>query len=54
VYGADRDDKFAKMVPLLRFAGLVAKNMRPVEVSVVVNKLLDGLLVAGMCTDAKR
>ncbi|WP_047999118.1 NAD-dependent epimerase/dehydratase family protein [Lactiplantibacillus herbarum] len=54
VYGADRDDQIAKMVPLLRFAGLFAKNIRPVEVSVVAKKLLDSLLVAGMCTDAKR
>lgn len=51
VYGADRNDQITKMVPLLRFAGIFAKNMRPVEVSVVAKKLLADLLVAGTNTE---
>ena len=32
VYGAGRDDKLAKMVPLLTFCGLFNKNLKPVKV----------------------
>ncbi len=43
VYGAGRSDKFAKMVPLLKFAGLFNKNVRPVKVEDVASQLVNGL-----------
>lgn len=43
VYGAGRDDKLTKMVPLLKFFGIFNKNMRPVTVEEVAKELVDGM-----------
>ncbi|MFZ2352938.1 NAD-dependent epimerase/dehydratase family protein [Paucilactobacillus nenjiangensis] len=39
VYGNGRQDSMTKMVPLLKFFGLFAKNMKPVDVNEVVSDL---------------
>lgn len=44
VYGAGRDDKLTKMVPLLKFFGIFNKNMKPVTVEEVAKQLVDGML----------
>lgn len=44
VYGAGRDDKLAKMVPLLKFLGLFNKNMRPVRVEDVAAEIVSGII----------
>lgn len=44
VYGNDRNDALAKMVPLLKFLGLFSKKLRPVTVDEVAKELVDGLL----------
>lgn len=43
VYGAGRSDALAKMVPLMKFLGLFAKNMRPIKVEDVAKQLIDEL-----------
>lgn len=43
VYGAGRDDKLTKMVPLLKFFGIFSKNMKPVRVESVAKALIDGM-----------
>lgn len=47
VYGAGRNDKLAKMVPLLKFCGIFNKNMRPVKVEDVAAQLVDGMIQVG-------
>ena len=39
VYGNGQQDSMTKMVPLLKFFGLFAKNMKPVDVNEVVSDL---------------
>lgn len=46
VYGAGRDDKLTKMVPLLKFFGIFSKNMKPVQVEDVARELVDGMVAA--------
>ncbi|WP_461218435.1 NAD-dependent epimerase/dehydratase family protein [Lapidilactobacillus salsurivasis] len=43
VYGADRHDKLAKMIPLLRFCGLFVPKMKPVRIETVITVLRQGL-----------
>lgn len=43
VYGAGRDDKLAKMVPLMKFFGVFSKKMKPVCVEDVASELVDGM-----------
>lgn len=43
VYGADRNDALAKMVPLMKFFGIFAKGMKPVRVEDVAAQLIDEL-----------
>jgi len=39
IYGNGRQDSMTKMVPILKFFGIFAKNMKPVDVNNVVNDL---------------
>ena len=43
VYGNDRSDTLAKLVPLFKFLGLFAKNFKPVTVDAVAREMVDGL-----------
>ncbi|MDO5750929.1 MAG: NAD-dependent epimerase/dehydratase family protein [Rothia sp. (in: high G+C Gram-positive bacteria)] len=43
IYGADRSDALAKMVPLFKFLGLFAANMKPVLVQDVAAELIEKL-----------
>jgi uncharacterized protein YbjT (DUF2867 family) len=46
VYGAGRKDSMARMVPLLKVAGVFSKKLRPVRVSTVARQLVDELVEA--------
>lgn len=43
VYGNGRKDSLTKMVPLLKFAGIFSKNVRPVTVDEVADELVEGM-----------
>lgn len=43
VYGNGRNDALSKMVPLLKFAGIFSKKMRPVEVKDLAEELISKL-----------
>lgn len=43
IYGNGRNDKMAKMVPVMKFFGLFLPKMKPVEVSKIANNLIDKL-----------
>lgn len=44
VYGNGRKDSMTRWVPMLKFFGLFAKNLRPVDVNVVAQEMVDQLL----------
>lgn len=44
VYGAGRSDKLTKMVPLLKFAGIFNKNVRPMRVEDVAAEIANGIV----------
>ena len=43
VYGGDRDDLLAKLVPVFKFLGIFIKNARPVRVEPVAQSLIEKL-----------
>lgn len=44
VYGNGRSDLLSKMVPLLKFAGIFSKKMKPVEVNGLADELISKLI----------
>ncbi|MBP1043567.1 NAD-dependent epimerase/dehydratase family protein [Vagococcus sp. BWB3-3] len=44
VYGKDRNDSMAKMVPLLKFFGIFMKSVRPIRVENLAKELVDKLI----------
>lgn len=44
VYGNGRNDSLSKMVPLLKFAGIFSKKMKPVKVDDLADELISKLL----------
>lgn len=44
VYGNGRKDTLSKMVPLLKFAGVFSKKMKPVEVNDLAGELISKLM----------
>ena len=44
VYGGDRKDGLAKMVPIFKLVGTLLPNMKPVKVEDVASELVEGML----------